>query len=266
MRGAEGLGSTYQSPPTQTDVPANVAVGLRSLGTPEGAGELGVGAGQSPGRGALSRSPQRGPQATSGQVRALSRVRERGEGPPPTHPPRNLGPGVEAWGWDGRQALGGLARGRPGPPQGRLRGLRCDLRGGMVGGMRGDRIPCPVLSPGLSQPKERNWGSVSTPVCQVITTEPPAKWLSSPTPVLLESKDRFGGAQTHGQGHPASRWWSQTEPGWSDPHLHPPRHCLTVWVQKESPLVNPSCPTPRCLPGDRKTESTRNGCVSDLAA
>lgn len=48
LRGAEGLGFTYQLPPTQADVPSNVAAGLRSLGIAEGAGELGVGAGQSP--------------------------------------------------------------------------------------------------------------------------------------------------------------------------------------------------------------------------
>lgn len=47
FRGAEGLGSTYQLPPTQADVPPSVAAGLSSLGIAEGAGELGVGAGQS---------------------------------------------------------------------------------------------------------------------------------------------------------------------------------------------------------------------------
>ena len=35
LRGAEGLGPTYQPPPTQADVPSNVAEGLRSLGIAE---------------------------------------------------------------------------------------------------------------------------------------------------------------------------------------------------------------------------------------
>ena len=35
LRGAKGLGPTYQPPPTQADVPSNVAVGLSSLGIAE---------------------------------------------------------------------------------------------------------------------------------------------------------------------------------------------------------------------------------------
>lgn len=35
MRGAKGLGPTYQPPPTQADVPSNVAAGLSSLGIAE---------------------------------------------------------------------------------------------------------------------------------------------------------------------------------------------------------------------------------------
>lgn len=35
LRGAKGLGPTYQPPPTQADVPSNVAAGLSSLGIAE---------------------------------------------------------------------------------------------------------------------------------------------------------------------------------------------------------------------------------------